>query len=75
MNHIPYEVALMRRDDLLRAAAKRRLASQSATSVEGEPSMTLTRRPRRLRRLWQLRFAGRTGTSQTCRERTLDGRL
>jgi hypothetical protein len=75
MNHIPYEIALMRRDDLLRAAAERRLASHAATSVEGEPTLTLTRRLRKLRRLLQLSFAGLTGTSQTYAERKLDGRL
>jgi hypothetical protein len=73
MNHIPYEIARMRRDDLLRAAANR-LATQPATSVDGDPSVTLAPRLRKLRRLWQLRSAGPTGTSQTC-DRTLDGRL
>ena len=72
MNHIPYEIAVMRRDDLLRAPVKRRLASQSTTFAEGEPSATPIRR---LRALWQLRFAGRGGASQTYGERTLDGRL
>jgi hypothetical protein len=74
-NHIPYEIALMRRDDLLRAAARQRLASRAATFVRGEPNVTYTRRPRKLRRLWQLRFPGLAGTSRTYGERTLDGGL
>lgn len=51
MNHIPYEIARMQQDDLRRVAAKRRLA----TSVDGEPSLTLEPRPRKLRRLWRKR--------------------
>jgi hypothetical protein len=74
MNHIPYEIARMRRDDLLHTAAKRRQAALPAATMNGEPSPTLPARPRKLRRLWQLRSAGLTDTSQT-RERTLDGRL
>jgi len=37
MNHIAYESALMRRDDLLRAAAKRRLAAQLIASGGAQP--------------------------------------
>jgi hypothetical protein len=65
MNHITYEIARMRRDDLLRAAA---------TSMDGEPRATLAPRPRWLGRLWQLCSAGLRGTSQT-HDRTLDGTL
>ena len=42
MSHIEYELASIRRDELLREAADRRLAA--------------TRRPRRLRRLRRLRW-------------------
>jgi hypothetical protein len=49
--HIPYKITLMHRDDLLREAAKQRLASRSATSARGEPTVPVAARPRTLRRL------------------------
>jgi hypothetical protein len=69
MNHIPYKIALMRRDDLLRAAADRRLATQAARSAQREPSVPA----RRLRPLRQLHLTGRS--RQTPGERTLGGRV
>jgi hypothetical protein len=75
MNQIAYEIAVTRRDDLLRAASKRRLASQSAACPEGDPSATRARRPRKLQRLWHPRFARLVGPSETYGERTLDGGL
>lgn len=55
MTDIPYEAALVRRDELLREAAKRRLARRASAQAP-------TARPanRTLRRLRQLGFAARS---------------
>jgi hypothetical protein len=65
MNHIPYEIARMRQDDLRRVAAKRRLA----TSVNGEPSVTLGPRPGKLRRLWWKRHRRLASATVSSHER------
>lgn len=74
MNHVPYEIAQMQGDDLLRAAAKRRLGTRLDPSVDGGSSANPARRQWQPRRRWQRRFTALTRTGQT-RERTLDGRL
>jgi hypothetical protein len=56
MSHTAYELALVRRDQLLREAADRRLATESASTVEGATSVTGARRSSRLLRLeWLVR--------------------
>ena len=56
MSHTAYELALVRRDQLLREAADRRLATESASTVEGATSVTGARRASRLLRLeWLVR--------------------
>jgi hypothetical protein len=56
MSHIAYELALIRRDQLLREAADRRLARELAASAHGAPSATPNRRPHRLPRVhWRFR--------------------
>jgi hypothetical protein len=59
MDHILYAVALMRRDDLLREAAERRLANPPASSVDGALSAAPTRQPHKPRRLRIPRFLSR----------------
>ncbi len=59
MNHIPYELALTRRDELLRQAAEQRLASRAARSVKGVPRPTPMPQLRGLRPRRWLRFAVR----------------
>lgn len=56
MNHISYELALLRRDDLLRQAAERRLAQHAAAAREAAPSLELASGPSKLRRFARLRF-------------------
>ncbi len=59
MNHIPFELCLMRRDELLRLAAKRRLVSRAAISVEATPWEVPVPRRKRLRRGRRTRLAVR----------------
>jgi hypothetical protein len=61
MSHIPYKLALVRRDELLREAADRRLAAESDSERPGSARATGVRRPHRLSRLeWRFRVTGRT---------------
>ena len=56
MSQTAYELALIRRDQLLREAADRRLAAESASPVEGAAGVAATRRPSRVPRLeWLVR--------------------
>jgi hypothetical protein len=55
MNHTAYQLALIRRDQLLREAADRRLATQLAESAHGAPNPTPSRRIQRSPRV-HLRF-------------------
>ena len=59
MNHILYPLALMRRDELLRQAAERRLLTPPASSVDGALSAAATRQPHKPRRLRRPRFVYR----------------
>jgi hypothetical protein len=57
MNHTAYELALIRRDQLLREAADRRLATELAASAHGAPSGgSQSASPHRLPRVqWRFR--------------------
>jgi hypothetical protein len=56
MSHTPYELALIRRDQLLSEAADRRLAMELLASAHGAPSATLSRRPHQFPRVhWRFR--------------------
>jgi hypothetical protein len=56
MSHHAYGLALIHRDRLLREAADRRLATESAATPERVPSVPVSRRPHRLPRLqWLVR--------------------
>ena len=58
MSHNAYELALIRRDQLLREAADRRLATESTSEVEGAASVAATPRSSRLPRLeWLVRVS------------------
>jgi hypothetical protein len=57
MSHISYELALLRREELLREAAERRLAHGEAAAREAAPSLELASCPGKLRRFARLRFA------------------
>ncbi len=59
MNHIPFELALMRRDELLRLAAERGLISRAAASVEVTPRALPVPRRKGLRRGRRMRLAAR----------------
>jgi hypothetical protein len=59
MNHIPFELALMRRDELLRLAAERRLVSRAAISAKATPRAMPALRRHRLRRRRKMRLAAR----------------
>ncbi len=59
MNHIPFGLGLMRRDELLRLAAERRLVSRAAISVEVTPQAVPVPRRKRLRRGRRTRLAVR----------------
>jgi hypothetical protein len=67
MSHNAYELALIRRDQLLREAADRRLATESTSRVEGEASVAATRRSSRLPRLEWLVRASHVSTRFTAR--------
>lgn len=83
MNHILHALALMRRDELLRQAAERRLRTAPPSSVDGASSAAATRQPHTPRRLRRPRFvyrrrepASATKTARTTPiERRLDGRF
>jgi hypothetical protein len=56
MSCIPYELALIRQDQLLREAAERRLATLAEPSALGGAGATTSRRSHRLPRLkWLVR--------------------
>jgi hypothetical protein len=57
MNHIPYELATAHRDELLRRAAGRTLASRAAASGAAARPATATARRRRRDRVRRLRIA------------------
>jgi hypothetical protein len=56
MIQLSYELAMMRRDELLRQASARRLATQAAASAPAR-RVRLARTPHTLRRLPRLRLA------------------
>ncbi len=51
MSHIAYKLALIRRDELLREAADRRLAAEVDSERPGSARASGARRPHRLARL------------------------
>jgi hypothetical protein len=59
MTHITYQLAVIRRDELLRQAASRRLAARPAVSAPGAVRVTRFFGPTTLRRLGRLGFADR----------------
>jgi hypothetical protein len=83
MIQLSYELAMMRRDELLRQASDRRRATEAAASVPTR-RVRLVRTPQTLRRLLRLRVAdlrvsgGETNPHQNASARVgrrLDGRL
>lgn len=61
MSHIAYKLALIRRDQLLREAADRRLATESDSERPGSGRAAGAPRPHRLSRLeWRFRVTART---------------
>jgi len=70
MSHNAYELALVRRDQLLREAADRRLATQSTSGVEGAASVAATCRSSRLPRLQWLVRVSHVSPRFTCSPRT-----
>jgi hypothetical protein len=51
MNHLPYHVSLVRRDEVLRQAAGRRRANEAAVAAEASPGIPLRRELLKLRPL------------------------
>jgi hypothetical protein len=56
MNYLTYERARVRRDELLREAAERRLAQHAVAAREAAPSREPVSGPSQLRRFARLRF-------------------
>ena len=59
MDHILDALALMRRDELLRQSAERRLATPPPSPTDGALSAGATRQPHKPRRLRRPRFVYR----------------
>lgn len=51
MNHLPYHVSMVRRDELLRQAAERRRANEAAVAAKAPPGIPLRRELLKLRAL------------------------